>query len=127
MFDLNDDMVINAEDLIVWVEDLKQTHFGDANLDGEINFPDFLALSANFGGPGGWGPGDFDADGEVLFNDFLNLSNNFGQGSTEVANVVPEPSSALLGIIGWLIFTCMRRNRSVRLARMSCLIHGNQS
>ena len=44
----------------------------------------------------------------------LSNSNSLGQGPTEVAAVVPEPSSAVLGMIGWLIFTCMRHDRSVR-------------
>ena len=34
----------------------------DADGSGAVDFSDFLALSANFGGPGGWGQADFDAD-----------------------------------------------------------------
>ena len=63
---------------------------GDANLDGEVNFPDFLALSANFGGTGGWGEGDFDADGKVRFADFLILSSNFGLVGEQIARCVVE-------------------------------------
>ena len=115
MFDLNGDAAIDANDLRFWVEDLKQTSFGDANLDGEVNFPDFLALSANFGGSGGWSQGDFDIDGAVLFADFLVLSSNFGLGG-EVAPV-PEPNSPMLLGIALLFLT--RRPSSKQAAHAS--------
>ena len=52
---------------------------GDANLDGEVDFQDFLKLSANFGSIDQvWGDGDFNSDTEVNFSDFLVLSENYG-------------------------------------------------
>lgn len=52
---------------------------GDINLDGVVNFADFLLLSANFGSEGGdWLTGDLDGDRTVGFADFLILSRNFG-------------------------------------------------
>jgi len=53
---------------------------GDANLDGEVGFADFLILSSNFGRQVdvAFTDGDFDEDGEVGFADFLLLSSNFG-------------------------------------------------
>ena len=48
------------------------------NLDGNVAFDDFLALSAQFGSEGGWGEGDFDGSGQVDFDDFLLLSAFFG-------------------------------------------------
>ena len=43
-FDLNEDSNINEEDIQVWVEDIKQTWFGDANLDGEFNSRDLVEV-----------------------------------------------------------------------------------
>jgi exonuclease III len=49
----------------------------EADLDnsGEVDFQDFLTLSAQFGGPGS---ADFDGSGTVDFQDFLTLSGEFG-------------------------------------------------
>ncbi|MCR9294280.1 MAG: S8 family serine peptidase [bacterium] len=52
---------------------------GDANLDGQVSFADFLILQNGFGGVGDWKQGDFNLDGTVTFADFLILQNAFGQ------------------------------------------------
>ena len=54
---------------------------GDANLDGIVDFTDFLTLTANFGKEidAVFADGDFTADGRVSFADFLILSERFGQ------------------------------------------------
>ena len=55
-------------------------HPSDINGDGTVNFPDFLALSANFGMvDAAFEDGDLDGDGMVGFLDFLQLSRDFGQ------------------------------------------------
>jgi|GEM_PF-7094997 len=64
---------------------------GDTNDDGFVDFVDFLALSAAFGGPGDRTQGDFNGDGEITFPDFLVLSDNFG--TSQAINAVPEPNS----------------------------------
>lgn len=53
---------------------------GDTNGDDEIDFSDFLALSAMFGTETDavFADGDFDGDGDVDFEDFLALSMAFG-------------------------------------------------
>ena len=110
MFDLNRDEAIDPEDQRFWVEDLKQTWFGDADLDGQVDFADYLTLSANFAESGGWAQGDFDGDGEVQFSDFLILSANFGKTQSDVA-ALPEPSAfaaLFFGIVGSL---ALRRRR----------------
>jgi len=106
-FDLSGDGVVNGEDVTNF---LGQTGTipGDVNLDGTVNFPDFLALSANFGQAGRtWSQGDFDCSGDVAFPDFLALSANFGRSAGANAASVPEPNAtllalfAVLGILGW--------------------------
>lgn len=66
---------------------------GDVDGDGEVNFTDFLRLSANFGANvASHFDGDINCDGTVSFPDFLVLSANFGR-SVRAASV-PEPNAA---------------------------------
>lgn len=108
LFDVNSDEMVDLEDRRFWVEELAQTFPGDANLDQEVNFADFLALSVGFGEDGGWEKGDFDGDGQTAFPDFLLLSDNFGKSITTIA-AVPEPSSALLLVGGSVCLLGRRR------------------
>ena len=43
-YDLNNDDLVNYDDRLVWVEQLKNTYIGDANLDGEFNSADFVQV-----------------------------------------------------------------------------------
>ena len=86
---------------------------GDLNLDGEVNFPDFLILSNNFGDAtagGVYANGDVDLDGTIGFPDFLALSANFGQAAG-TASAVPEPSGLSLGLFAIGLLVLRRRNR----------------
>lgn len=86
---------------------------GDANLDGQVTFTDFLLVSRNFDRTdASWSDGDFNGDGVVAFPDFLTLSRNFGQQTSVVA--VPESSALSL----WWIAVCILVSR---LRRSSCL------
>ena len=54
------------------------TLYGDANLDGTVDFNDFLILQNNFGAAGTrFDQGNFNYDGVTDFNDFLALQNQF--------------------------------------------------
>ena len=112
-FDIDADGVVDSLDRQLWVEDeaYANTFLGDTNIDGEVNFTDFLALSLSFGGNGGWGEGDFDGNGRVEFPDFLALSANFGQSATTTASV-PEPSSPTVLLIMLGLLTAKRRRPS---------------
>jgi|GEM_PF-4706520 len=86
---------------------------GDADLNGAVEFADFLALSSNFGGENPhFGQGDFDCNGAVEFADFLALSNSFGQSAAASAESasVPEPASAVL--FGFFAFGILSLRRS---------------
>jgi len=113
-YDLNRSGAVDLEDHAYWVSDLNRTWMGDANLDGNVNFADFVALADHFGGPGGWGQGDFNADGTVQFPDFAILASNYGMTSTAVAAAVPEPCSAVLLMIGVLLPLVTRRAAAAR-------------
>ena len=84
---------------------------GDANLDDEVNFADFLILSENFGQEGAWREGDFDGDGIVGFPDFLALSENFGGAANASVAAVPEPTAANLVLFGLLGLIGFRKRR----------------
>lgn len=107
-FDVNGDGVVNEEDPNFWVTSLIGTHFGDADLNGEVDFSDFLTLSSSFGRDGGWAEGDFDGTGDVAFPDFLVLSSNFGSSGAPI-NSVPEPSSTTAFLLAGISLVCVRR------------------
>ena len=78
-FDTNGDGQVSASDGIHIVETILQTKAGDLDLNGKIEFADFLVLSTNFGkDDASYDEGDVDGDGLVAFADFLLLSTNFG-------------------------------------------------
>ena len=61
---------------------------GDFDLDGDVDFVDFLRFAQNFGktgpAPTQTSPGmdgDFDLDGDVDFSDFITFAQNFGRKS----------------------------------------------
>jgi hypothetical protein len=119
LFDLNfDDQVINtkdttASDADLWVRTLKQTEYGDANLDGAVEFTDLLIVASDYGETTGtWAQGDFNGDDVTDFFDLLPVAQNYGTFPPTVAGgfstefiadwnralaLVPEPT-ALLGV-----------------------------
>lgn len=89
---------------------------GDTDLNGKVDFSDFLLLSGNFGksilgSQGGWSQGDFSCNGTVEFADFLLLSANFGKSGSAAA-AVPEPSTRAMLLLAVLsLFALRRRSR----------------
>ena len=77
-FDIDGNSLVNTDDVAFVVEAVVNSQFGDTDLDGDVDFSDFLKLSANFGNEGQWADGDFNGDGIVNFADFIVLSKNFG-------------------------------------------------
>jgi hypothetical protein len=117
--DCNGDGLVNASDLACacakgLTEVLTElgSLVGDIDLDGSVGFADFLTLSDNFGGAGGYAEGDFDCDGDVAFSDFLILSSAFGNSAANVASV-PEPTNCWAFAIGILFAASELRKRRV--------------
>jgi uncharacterized protein YjbI with pentapeptide repeats len=123
MFDLNADSVVDHDDISVWVKDIKHTYFGDANLDGEFNSNDLVAVfvhgeyedqvSVN----SSWATGDWNADGEFDSSDLVRAfqDGGFEQGPRVAVNAVPEPTSVVLLAVSLLFAVAapsQRRSRS---------------
>lgn len=150
-FDVDLDSDVDAADVTNLVEGHIRTYFGDADLNGVVQFPDFLTLAASFGSEGGWAQGDFDGSGDVQFPDFLLLADNFELTSRAVstnsddrvwlnsggltassakaggvlATTVPEPSSFLAMALGLLAAErfVRRRSRVASIPKRSSKIH----
>ena len=110
-WDLDGDGSVSFADVEFIVTGPLETSVGDANLDGVVDFADFLVLSASFGLAGGWAQGDFDGSQTVDFADFLRLSANF-EGSVAAAPSVPEPHADLPLLLMLLVVTNLRPRRS---------------
>ena len=83
---------------------------GDTDVDGDVDFSDFVNLSSHFGMTDvGWAEGDFDHNGEIDFPDFLRLSRNFGETSDPVISNAPEPSSSVLLILSSMSLLVLRK------------------
>lgn len=109
-FDLTGDGVVDAADRESLLTDVLQVIAGDNDMDGDVDFADFLLTSDSFGQSSGWMGGDYDGDGKTLFADFLLLSHNFG--ATTAAQSVPEPSTNMLAVLAvFATLICLRRVR----------------
>jgi len=117
-FDLNDDNLVNNGDRTVWVNELKQTYFGDADLNGEFNSGDFVIVfqageyEDGVAGNSGWATGDWDGDTEFASGDFVVAfqAGGFEQGPRAAVAAVPEPASWVLLSLA-LLMTFHRRRR----------------
>ena len=103
LFDVNDDGNVDADDLQTWVTDLKGTYFGDANLDGEFNSGDMVAVFQAGEYEDGvaqnstWAEGDWDGNGDFESSDLIVAfqGGGFEQGPRAATSAVPEPTSLL--------------------------------
>ncbi len=128
--DFNNDGLVNQDDapFVCSLDDPTATvnangfFLGDVDLNGSVEFADFLILSASFGSADAhYGMGDIDCSSDVAFADFLILSSNFGAG-VGIASV-PEPTNCLLLAFAALIaLSGSRRKTATRFSS-----HENES
>ena len=77
LFDLNGDDAVNGDDMQHMIGEILQTSAGDANLDGEFNSSDLVAIFAAghyedlIEDNSGWAQGDWDCDGDFTTSDLL--------------------------------------------------------
>jgi hypothetical protein len=111
-YDLNNSGAVDFDDRRLWVEDLKNTWMGDANLDFEFNSSDmvqvFVAGKYETEKQAGWEEGDWNG---TLFFDSSDFVATFGscydrkgcgprpRGPT-AARAVPEPGGCVLLVLG---------------------------
>ncbi len=105
-YDLTADALVNEADREQWVNVLKHTYMGDANLDGEFNSTDFVDVFVAgkyedaIAGNAGWAEGDWDGSADFDSSDFVLAFVNGGYeiGPRASVSAVPEPAS----LSGWL-------------------------
>ncbi|MCA9217291.1 MAG: PEP-CTERM sorting domain-containing protein [Planctomycetales bacterium] len=103
-FDVNGDETVDLQDRSYWVHELKNTWFGDSNLDGVFDSSDFVAVFKAGEYEDGiamnstWSTGDWNGDREFDSGDFVFAFKDGGyeQGARPATHAVPEPSSAVL-------------------------------
>ncbi|MCA9211858.1 MAG: PEP-CTERM sorting domain-containing protein [Planctomycetales bacterium] len=114
-YDLTGDGQLDQADREVWVTEINNTFFGDSNLDGEFNSSDFVFV---FGagqyedavdGNSTWGTGDWNGDGDFNSSDFVLAFQGQSYEKGPRPPAVPEPSSALLVLMGAAAFALVRR------------------
>jgi hypothetical protein len=98
-FDLNSDSLVDQSDRTFWVHDLKQTYFGDADLNGEFESADLVRV-LGFGeyeddvdANSTWLDGDWDGDGDFTSGDLVLALGDGGYEAGPRAAAVPEPST----------------------------------
>jgi hypothetical protein len=132
---------VAANDVLV-----RYTLFGDANLDGAVDFADLVRLAQHYDasvapatGDSWWAKGDFTGDGAVDFADLVKLAQNYETSlpagpapgapasfSRDLAAAfasVPEPSTALALIAACGLAGLGRRHRRAARAAKTCSGH----
>jgi hypothetical protein len=111
-FDLNQDTKVDTADREYWVRTLKNTYFGDANLNLEFNSSDLILVLASGHYEGNtaanWEDGDFNGDGLSNSSDLVTALSDGGyeSGPKGAAQAVPEPACGTLALIAvGLLFT----------------------
>ena len=98
-YDLDGSGSLDIED-VTWALQNAATQNGDIDLNGRVEFADFITLSRNFDRAGEevrWSHGDLDLDLKVGFSDYLILARNFDSFRDPITSV-PEPNA-----FGWLL------------------------
>lgn len=118
-FDLNQDGFVNHDDRAFWVFQLKQTNFGDANLDGHFDSSDLVQVfqqseyEDSIARNSGWSVGDWNGDQEFDSGDLVLAFQSGGYETQTISTVatVPESSSITWVFLGWIGLYARYRKR----------------
>ena len=115
-YDINFDDAVDQLDRDRWL-DFSLSAYGDFDLDGKVDFEDFLTMSGNFNlTEATYAQGDTSGDGKVDFADYLQVSANFGFERQPVVTPisVPEPAYVSRVAFGLAMLTtlALRRRRT---------------
>ena len=121
-FDLNRDGSIDEFDRTIWIEDLRNSFYGDSNLDGQFNSQDLIVVFKSAEYEDGvelnstWASGDWNGDLEFSTSDFVVALQTGAyeagpRGELDVRSVavIPEPGSASLLCAALLAIGCFGR------------------
>ncbi len=119
-YDVNQDKAVNGEDRLYWVNQLKKTYLGDADLNGEFNSGDFIVVfqagQYEDGTPGNstWATGDWSGDGDFDTSDFVVAfqAGGYEKGPRTAVSAVPEPTAGASALIALLLAPRFRRRRA---------------
>jgi hypothetical protein len=119
-YDLNADSLVNSGDINVWIKDLFNSWVGDADLNGQFNSSDLVAVlasgtyEANVNAV--WSTGDFNGDGRTNSSDLVAALADGGYelGPRAAVAAVPEPGAAPLAALAAAYFCRVIRRRQTR-------------
>ena len=117
IFDEDNDGAVDYKDRVVWAHDRKGIWIGDADMDGEFNSGDLVAVFTTgkyeTGRDAGWIEGDWNGDGKFDSGDFVVsfADGGYEQGVFVAPAAIPEPSSATFVLLGLAMIAGRLRRR----------------
>jgi len=99
---IGDENIPDESDFAFLIQEIIVSTNGDGDLNGTVNFDDFVILSNGFGKINtNWRQGNYNLDLVTNFNDFVKLSARFGQTCPCAPEPhTPEPTTLVLTLVG---------------------------
>ena len=114
-YDINHDALVDNNDRVDWVEGIKRTYFGDADMNLVFDDQDFVAVFVSgkylTGQDAGWADGDWDGNGVFTEQDLVAVftAGGYLQPPRGAVAAVPEPTGVVLLIVALATLVPLRR------------------